>query len=349
MKKKNLTYNIMSNLKLTPQSISSESGITVKDSERILESFKEIAERLLSADESMGDFRSTDQITKEYCKSAREQRMIFKNIRTDGDKIHKAVKADALSRSQAIDFVRNTFRDFSKEREEKLLGIEKHFELIETKRIAKLNEDRIELLSVYNVENADKLNLGDMDDSVFDGFLQSQKLKHEAKIEDDRLAEVERVRKENEDREARVKAEKEAAKLKAEALKEAAKNKKIQDELDARLAKESAEREAKQKIVDAENKKVQDELNAKLKLEKEKSDIAMKLLNDKQENETKALLARLKKEKEDAEKLNNAKLKEFLAVNGCTKEGMESGEFVLKASETGYILYKQVANFSHGS
>lgn len=128
--------------------------------------------------------------------------------------------------------------------EEKLSEIEKHAENLEKERVAKLEIERLELLLPYNVENANMLNVGVMDETVWTNFLSGTKAAHEAKIKEEQRIEAERI-------EAEEKAKKEAEEQRKKEIAEA----------EAR-AKEKADKEAKIRIDEEKKRTLLAELRA---------------------------------------------------------------------------------------
>lgn len=115
---------------------------------------------------------------------------------------HTQNKAYFLAVGRFVDAIKNKEIAENERMEEKLFEAEKHFENLEKERILKLNDERMKLVSVYEVDGT-LLNLGAMPDEVFNSFLSGTKMKYEAKKEAERKAaeELENARIEKERKE----------------------------------------------------------------------------------------------------------------------------------------------------
>ena len=241
----------------------------------------------------------TKELTPETCKQARELRLKLVKTRTGIADIHKTQKAYFLAAGKFCDAWKNKETLPVEQMEEKLAGIENHFENLEKERIAKLEEARkIELLQFTEIL---PVGLGSMDEAVYQNYLIGAKAAFESKKEAERKAEEERIAKEKSEKEEQERIKAENEKLKAE---NEAKEKQLQEE---RLkAQEEAAKEAeKQSEIlakqQAEAKRIQDEKdaeNAKLLAElKAKEEAEAKAKKEAEEAEAKA-----KKEAEEAAK-----------------------------------------------
>lgn len=150
-------------------------------------------------------------------KIAKELRLKIVKNRTQGIGVwHKTTKDFFLKGGQFVDAIKRKEEAINIQMEEMLEQIEKHAENKEKERLAKLQSDRLELISPY-LENTFGLDLAIMSEEMFENFLVGSKQKYEAKIEAERL-EAERIEKERLAEIERQKAiEIENAKLKAEA------------------------------------------------------------------------------------------------------------------------------------
>jgi colicin import membrane protein len=241
-------------------------------------------------------------------KMANELRKQIKKNRTDGiEKWHKVNKEYFLKAGQFLDAIKRK-EIFENERmEEALEQIEKHFENLEKKRIEDLHLSRLELIKPYT-EDTTATNFGTMEQDVFDAYLSAKKQAYETKLEQQRLAELERIEKERLEAE-RIEAQRiENEKLKAERerLEQEAKKREAemeaqrkQAEEKARIEKEKADKIlAEQKaIADAERKRIELENEAKLKAEREERERLEAELKAKREAEE-----RLTKEKAEVER-----------------------------------------------
>lgn len=127
-------------------------------------------------------------------KRAKEVRLLIKDNRTKGiEKWRKTHKEYYLRGGQFVDAKGNKESAENERMEDALEQIEKHQEILEKERKAKLQTLRLNLISEY-IENADKMDLGNMQDDVWDAFYTTKKAEFEAKKEAERQAEIERQR-----------------------------------------------------------------------------------------------------------------------------------------------------------
>lgn len=136
---------------------------------------------------------SNTDITKETIKDAKGLRLKLKKIRVDTDKTHKKAKEESLRVGKAIDGVRNIVKHAIVPMEEKLTEIEKHFEIQEQKRITELQESRTLELSGYMEVQEIPSKLGEMEENVYNSFLESSINKYNAIVAAEQKAEEERI------------------------------------------------------------------------------------------------------------------------------------------------------------
>lgn len=201
------------------------------------------------------------KIDKSVCKKARELRLKIKKVRTTTENVRKEQKEEIVRAGKAIDGAANVLKYATKDKEEALEKVEKHFENLERERIEKLQTERIALLMEFDFDGS-QMQLGTMAEPAFDQLLSNTKAGYEAKLKAEkeaeekrlaeeaaRIAEEKRIREENE----RLKKEAEEARKKAEA-EEAARieaERKQQEAIEAERKKQEEER----KRIEAENQK----------------------------------------------------------------------------------------------
>jgi len=223
---------------------------------------------------------------------ARTIRLQLAKLRVDADKTRVSLKEGYLRGGNAVQAIYNDIRDIIKPEEDRLYEQEKFKENYEAKILAEKDADRIEKLSMY-VEDVSMYNLKGMSDEVFAKLLEDQKsafkarFEAEKKEEEDRLAQIEadrkeqerirfeneKLRKEAQERERLTaieneKREKELAKERAEQQKKLDTERKAKEQLEAKLkadkdAQDAKDREARAKA-DAEQKQKEEEERAKL-------------------------------------------------------------------------------------
>lgn len=189
---------------------------------------------------------------------AKELRLKYVKVRTGTAEIHKSAKAYYLNGGRFVDGWKNAQAFASQEKEQMLEKIEKHFEILEAERKAKLKEERLALISCI-CESPEMYPLAEMSESAFNQLLDGLKIAKQQKEEAEKRAEEERIAKEKAEEEEREKIRKENERLKADAEEKekqlAAERAKAKAELEAALI--AAEKAA------AEKAKLEAEIKAK--------------------------------------------------------------------------------------
>lgn len=275
-------------------------------------------------------------ITEENIEIFKDLRIKVRDNRTKGiEPWHKTNKAFYLAGGRFVDAIKNKEVLENEQMEAKLLEAEKFFENQEKERLALLKTEREAFLRPF-VETIPN-GLEDLDQDVFDSFLETKKKAHLGKLEADRI-EGERLEKERLAEIERQKAiEDENAKLKAEAEAKAVlrneRSKLLQPyiifirDYNGLIEKEESDfqKELSEIKIGAEQhwQFELDERNKKAKIEFEQQEFQRKEFEKatkdrlKKEAETKAENERIEKEKAEkleAEKLAKAPIKKQLAV-----------------------------------
>lgn len=275
-------------------------------------------------------------ITEENVSIFKDLRIKVRDNRTKGiEPWHKTNKAFYLAGGRFVDAIKNKEVLENEQMEEKLLEGEKFFENQEKERLLLLKTEREAFLRPF-VETIPN-GLEDLDQDVFDSFLETKKKAHLEKLELERL-EAERIENERLEREKEIEAQRvENERLKAESIeKEKLLSKrnellrpyiryirdydKVLNMVDVDFEKELSnlnseametmkfeaeeERKRQQSIIDAQNEK-----DARLRAERE--------LQSKKDDEIKAekeRLAKIEADKKEAEKLAKAPIKKQLSV-----------------------------------
>lgn len=137
--------------------------------------------------------------TDEICKKAKRLRIDISKIRNATKKIKDEEKKIVLQIWNVTQKCHNTIVKIIEEQEDILEKIELHFENLEKERVLKLTIERQELLKPYEVENLWMLKLWEMEEAIFNNFLQWCKTTFEQnKIEEEKRIEAERVAKQKE-------------------------------------------------------------------------------------------------------------------------------------------------------
>lgn len=197
-------------------------------------------------------------------KLVRTMRLGLRDVRCRCENTRKELKEDSLRRGKVIDAMNTIIKSMIEPVEQHLEDQEKFEERQEAVRKQALRAEREAKLAVYKIDTQ-FYSLGDMSEEAFVQLLDNTKLAHEAKLEQARKAEEERIRRENEELErqrklrqdnerlrreaeenARIqKGKDEAARLEREKLEAIAKAEREKAEAEKRAAAEAAERERK--------------------------------------------------------------------------------------------------------
>lgn len=287
-----------------------EFGLEVSQVETIEQAFlPKIQER--EALVAIYDQLIKSELTPELCKEAKEVRLKLVKVRTGIAEIHKTQKAFFLAAGRFVDAWKNKETLPVEQMEDKLSEIENYYINIEKAQKAQLQAERLLEVSKYTEYPANAL--GEMEQQVYDAYLQGLKVAYDAKVEAERKAEEERL--------AAIeaeKAERERIRVENERLKAEAERK------EKELAEERAKAEAERKALEEAARKEREAAEAILKAEQEKA----RLESEKAANEKAALEAELKekadkeaaelKVKQEAEK--QAKLESEKAAKAPRKE-----------------------------
>lgn len=242
---------------------------------------------------------------------AKRLRLDLAKVRVRGDKLRESLKQDSLRRANAIQGVFNVLKYMVEPVEEALKNAEQIAERAEAARKAALKSERESLLLPYGID-VSFYALAEMPETAFNQLLDSTKASHEAKIEEAKRAEENRIAKEKADSEERERQRQENERLKREAAEKEA-------ELDkerARVAKEKADEAAAAKAeidrieavaaqelkiaLDKAVKAAEEAMEEKARIERE--NIEAKLALEKAALESKANEERIAREKLEAEK-----------------------------------------------
>lgn len=256
-----------------------EFGIEETKAKEIASQFQPMLDKMVELETEANEVFSLAINDKEASKKAKEVRLKYVKVRTGTAEIHKNQKAFYLSAGRYVDGFKNVQAFASQGIEEKLELIEKHAENLEKQRISDLQESRLILISEF-VDETTGLDLGNIPDEVFEGFLQLKKTQKLERLEAERLAEEKRIEEQ--------KAEAERLRLKAiEDERVRQENAKLKADAEAKelaLQKEREENERKAK----EEKAKQDAILEKQRLDSEKLLAEEKAKSDKIAQELKA-------------------------------------------------------------
>ena len=276
---------------------------------------------------------ASNGITPQVSASAKRLRLDIAKVRIDAEKARKEMKDEYLRAGQAIDGANNILKWAVTDRENKLKEIEEHAERMEAERIAKLQAERVEMLSPF-VPDAEARNLSGMDEDVWNAYLNTKKQEHQDRIDAEKKAEQERIAREQSEAEERERQRAENERLKAEA--EAR-----EKELQAVQAKLKAEAEAREKELQA--------VQAKLKAEAEERERIQAEADRKERDRLAQIEAEAKAKSEAEHKAKSApdieKLKLFAEQIASIQAPEVSGDEAKKIITDAMGLLSKVSTF----
>jgi len=244
----------------------------------------------------------TDASQVREMKMAHEGRMELRDIRVAAEKTKKKLKENILVEGRFIDAIYNLIAGITTPLENELLEKEKFVERQEQARKDKLEAERLEALSPYEVDTS-FFNLREMTDEAFAQLLENTRLAYQARKEAERKAEEERIAREKAEQEERARIAAENLRLKAEAE---AREKAL---LEERKAREETERKLREEA-EAIRKKQEEAL----RLEREAAEKARKELQARLEAEARE--KQIQKAREEAERKAKEEAEKKLAMAG---------------------------------
>lgn len=167
-----------------------ELEIPGKEAKTLLDAFGElyIDARKLTVESKGIVVTSEDQV--EEMAQAKEIRIKLMKVRTEAEKIKKAIKEPYLRGAQGAQDIFNDIKGITKPEEDRLKEQENFAKLAEAKRVADRHTKRIEKLSLY-VADVSVYQLSEMDDTTFEGLVADCKAVADAKKEREDQAEKE--------------------------------------------------------------------------------------------------------------------------------------------------------------
>lgn len=175
----------------------SDYGLEETKAQEIQATFTPMLEKMTALEKEYNLIVKKD-ISEEVCMEARALRFEYRDVRTGTAKIHKKLKDFYLKGGRFVDGWKNAQLMASQGMESALKEIENHYENIEIERIAKLQEERIELLHKYEPE-MNVPSLGEMEEAVWNNYINGVKLNYNARIDAEKKVETDRIEKERTD------------------------------------------------------------------------------------------------------------------------------------------------------
>lgn len=301
-------------------------GVEKSRAKQIQETFQPMANMLKEFESHYDEVikMANEEITEEVTAKAKRLRLDIAKVRIQAEKVKKSEKEEILRAGRAVDGVFNILKWAVSEKEDKLKEIEKHFETIEAEKVQKLQAKRATELAKY-LDFDHEPNLTNMEDDVWEAYINTKKKEHADRVEAEKKAEADRIEKEKAEKAEQERVKAENAKLKAEAE---AKAKQDKVEADKR-AKEESDRKAEHEAQLAKERKETERLESELRAKEE----AERKVKEKAKEEAEA------KAKLDADVERNQKMKDeandYLFDN-LTSDSASSME-IIEAIERGDI------------
>lgn len=154
-----------------------ESGIAITKAEKIASGYTEF---VLAAQEQANKLKTLQKGNKDDVAIAKRIRIDLGKICALAEKKKAEDKALILVETRFIDSLYGAVNGFARLTQEEAKEVETYFEKQEAERIAKIAEERCTKTAEYGMDGT-SLNLGTMDDTTFETFLNGLKLQFEAK------------------------------------------------------------------------------------------------------------------------------------------------------------------------
>lgn len=154
-----------------------ESGIAITKAEKIASGYTEF---VLAAQEQANKLKALQKGNKDDVAIAKRIRIDLGKICALAEKKKAEDKALILVETRFIDSLYGAVNGFARLTQEEAKEVETYFERQEAERIAKIAEERCAKTAEYGMDGT-SLNLGVMDDTTFETFLNGLKLQFEVK------------------------------------------------------------------------------------------------------------------------------------------------------------------------
>jgi len=301
-----------------------------------LEKFNPTVAELTAMVEKTKGIKATDLKNKNQLVIVRSNRIVLKNARIKIAKIGKDLREEALSFQKQVISKEKELIAIIEPEEERLASIEDEAKelAIKEERLKILPERKERLLSITGKagtsEEIDELILS-MDDVEFESHYNICVADHNEKIrletEEKQRIESERIRIEQDEKEAKIAKEREAIDIEKKKLEDEKNRIKHEEEIKAAAEKAREEEKARQeKLAKEEKERIAEEAKLeekRIKLEKERIALEKKQEMEKLEKQKRYII--------------------FLKSIGYTEATKK--DFKTEETETSYVLYKKVGEF----
>jgi hypothetical protein len=233
-----------------------EFGLTEDTAKNIQAQFAPMLAKMVELEAEFNEVVQLPIDSPEASKKAKEVRLKYVKVRTGTAEIHKVQKAFYLNGGRFVDGWKNAQLFASQGKEQRLQEIEDYQANLERQRIEALQNERVEKIRPY-VEDTTALNLGTMQDDVWEAYFDAKKRAYNDRIEAEKEAERLRIEAEKAERE-RIEAQR-------------VENERLKKEAEAREAAFEAERKEaarKQAEIEAQARKEREALEAQIAAQK---------------------------------------------------------------------------------
>jgi septal ring factor EnvC (AmiA/AmiB activator) len=251
-------------------------------SEEIENVFKPFYEKINNLDVEFEEIIN-QEITPELSKKAKELRLKYVPLRTGSEKAGKGYKEDVLKLSKAIDSIRKKVKETASEKEKMLLAIETYQERIEAKKKEVLKVERLKELEKYNIDGS-VFGVENMSIDIWESFLNSQKFAYETEIKRKKKEFIDRMKadKERGNREEKLKAENEKIRKEKEEVERLARQEAEKQETILRKEREEKQKLEKELQAKQEAERLDEIEKEQIELKKQQAEIAKRQAPDRE-------------------------------------------------------------------
>ena len=169
-------------------------GIEENKALEIISNLPQIIEERSALETQYAEIVKMDIEDANTAKVATELRKLIKNNRTKGIEVwHKNAKDYFLKGGQFVDAIKRQQISINERMEENLEKIEKYAERKKAERKKQLADERLTELNKFEFQLSAGIDLGSIDEAMYQNILAGCKSTYEAKIEAERIAEEERL------------------------------------------------------------------------------------------------------------------------------------------------------------
>ena len=184
---------------MSPKLITTMSEVTTEQGLSVQDQFAPFEKQANEWSEKAKQIMVTDASQTDLMEKAKEARLSLVKVRTGVTKLHKELKEEYLRKGQALDTIKRKLVGLIEPIEEHLQQQEEFVEIQEQLRKDALKTERRKIMAdLIGQQQADLMQLGEMDQQVFDNMVAGYKSQKEQQIKDEaekaRLKAVEDLR-----------------------------------------------------------------------------------------------------------------------------------------------------------